>query len=115
MSRPLSGKNFVWPQSFDELLWRGGVRDREAAQLLNRTQRTIRDWRTGHRPVPRWAFRLVELTLLDRWDAWGEPPIMWMQPARLDLRFYLPDPASNDEAAPPAETESVPPTDGATR
>lgn len=89
-NRPLSGKNFVFPAAFDELLWRGGIRTPEAARLLNRTQRTVRDWRSGARPVPRWAFRLVELTLLDRWEAWGVAPVLWAYPARLDLRFYLP-------------------------
>lgn len=99
-NRPLSGKNFVFPAAFDELLWRGGIRTPEAARLLNRTQRTVRDWRSGARPVPRWAFRLVELTLLDRWEAWGVAPVLWAYPARLDLRFYLPGGAGNDPAGP---------------
>lgn len=103
--RRFSGKNFVFPQAFDELLWRGGIRTAEAARLLNRTERTVRDWRAGHRPVPRWAFRLVELTLLDRWEAWGVLPLAWTYP---DLRFYLPELAGNDADAPAEDPETVP-------
>jgi hypothetical protein len=66
-----SRNNFVWPSEFDELLYRGGLKTPQAAILLGRTRRTIGDWRAGNRPVPRWAFRLVQLTLLERYEAWG--------------------------------------------
>lgn len=51
--------NFVFPSAFDLLCWRTGTNNARAARLLCRTERTIADWRAGHRPVPRWAFDLV--------------------------------------------------------
>lgn len=63
--RVLSGKNHVFPSEFDWLLYSTGTTTRRAAALLNRTRRTVHDWRTGRRPVPRWAFQLVYYTALD--------------------------------------------------
>lgn len=89
--RALSGKNHVFPSEFDWLLYSTGTTTRRAAQLVNRTRRTVHDWRTGRRPVPRWAFRLVYYAALDL-------PELALERARyrpwMDFRRYFGEPVN---------------------
>ena len=88
----LSGKNHVFPSEFDWLLYSTGTTTRRAAVLVNRTRRTVHDWRTGRRPVPRWAFQLVYYSSLDL-------PELVLERARyrswVDLRRYFGEPAND--------------------
>jgi len=102
--RALSGKNHVFPSEFDWLLYSTGTTTARAALLLNRTRRTVRDWRTGCRPVPRWAFQLVYYAALDlpelvfdrcRYRPW------------IDLRRHFGEPA-NDPLFLEASQQAVP-------
>lgn len=92
--RARSGNNFVFPSEFDWLLFSTGTTTRRAAKLLGRTTRTVRDWRSGRRPVPRWAFQLVYYAALD-------VPELQLERARfrgwVDLRRWFPEPANADQ------------------
>lgn len=101
--RHRSGNNFVWPSAFDDLLWRTGTPTRTAAAWLNRTPRTVHDWRTGRRPVPRWAFQLVKFLAWDRFETWRADLHLWRYRPAIDLREIWPDDAGN---APAAQSES---------
>lgn len=68
--RGLSRNYFVWPSEFDALLHQTGTPTRAAARILGRTVRTVSDWRMGNRPVPRWAFLLLQFIVWDRRDQW---------------------------------------------
>lgn len=89
--RALTGNNFVFPSEFDWLLFSTGTTTKRAARMLGRTARTIHDWRTGRRPVPRWAFQLVYYASLDL-------PELVLEKVRyrpfVDLRRYFPEPAN---------------------
>lgn len=102
----LTRENFVFPSAFDALLYETGTTTIRAAKLLNRTRRTVHDWRTGHRPVPRWAFQLVYYAALDlpplhlerlKWRRW------------VDLRPYFGAPV-NDELFLQASSPGMSPT-----
>lgn len=108
----LTRNNFVFPSEFDALLYSTGTTTIRAAKLLNRTRRTIHDWRTGNRPVPRWAFQLVYYESLNlpsvqlerlRWRRW------------VDLRPYFGAPANDSlflQANPAGAPSTCPGPDG---
>lgn len=87
----LTRENFVFPSEFDWLLYSTGTTTIRAAKLLNRTRRTVHDWRTGRRPVPRWAFQLVYYASLDVAPLQLER-IAWRR--WIDLRRYFRAPAN---------------------
>lgn len=87
----LTRENFVFPSEFDWLLYSTGTTTIRAAKLLNRTRRTVHDWRTGRRPVPRWAFELVYYVSLDVAPLQLER-IAWRR--WVDLRRYFGAPAN---------------------
>jgi len=97
------GNYFVFPSEFDSLLWRSGTTTQRAAKILGRTTRTIRDWRAGNRPVPRWAFRLVQLLQLQSYDQWRVLPHIWIYPGDADIRRQVFGPARNDACYPQEE------------
>lgn len=68
--RFLSRNYFVHPAEFDALLDSIGIGTKAASRILCRTVRTVTDWRSGKRPVPRWAFELLRLRELERYEAW---------------------------------------------
>jgi hypothetical protein len=105
MSKRVRSRNyFVYPIAFDTLLWRSGMRTDQTAKLLGRTTRTIQDWRAGNRPVPRWAFQLVQLMLAERYDQWRVLPAPWVFPGDHDLRPIIgTGVAQNDASYPQAD------------
>lgn len=114
----LSRENFVFPSEFDGLLYSTGTTTARAAKLLNRTRRTVHDWRTGRRPVPKWAFQLVYYASLDL-PALQLERIKWRR--WVDLRPYFGAPANdgrflqaNQQPAPasaPVPPDAVPKPD----
>jgi len=108
--RALSGKNHVFPSEFDWLLYSTGTTTTRAALLLNRTRRTVHDWRIGRRPVPRWAFQLVYYAALDL-------PELVLDRCRyrpwIDLRRHFGEPANDPlflQASGPVAGAAVVPT-----
>ena len=55
--------NTAFPEELDYLMRHHPITVKDVARILNRTPRTIHDWRTGKRPVPRWAVDLLHLAL----------------------------------------------------
>lgn len=94
--RPRSGKNFVWPSELDHMLWRTGTRTAAAARIVGRTERTVRDWRSGRRPVPRWAFELLRFVIWERVDTFRVHAAVWARPTDIDLRPCFAQPSAND-------------------
>lgn len=89
----LSGKDFAFASEFDSLLWRTGTSLKAAAQVLRRDVRTVRDWRTGKRPCPRWAFQLLYFTRWRTAESWlgRVRHLAWV-----DLREFTPGEPLND-------------------
>ena len=100
--RGLTRNSFVFPSAFDLLCWRTGTNNKRAAKLLCRTERTVADWRAGHRPVPRWAFDLVYYASFEgpevllwklRHRDWADLRAFYREPANADLLLPAPGPA----------------------
>ena len=70
----ITSKTHVFSSAFDALTLGLGGSDRERLGLIReivcRDSRTIRDWLSGARPCPRWAFELVGLTLDERYRSY---------------------------------------------
>lgn len=70
IKRVRSRNFYAWSSELDHLLWSSGTPTARAAKYLGRTARTVHDWRNGKRPVPRWALRLLQFLLYDRYEQW---------------------------------------------
>lgn len=89
-------KNFVYPSAFDHLLSMTGTPTWRAAAMLGRTTRTVTDWRNGRRPVPRWAFELIEFQVWQRVDTFRAHAAVWARPNDIDLRPCFGERSAND-------------------
>jgi len=89
----LSRKDFAFASEFDALLWRTGTNNARAADVLRRDVRTVRDWRTGKRPCPRWAFQLIYFT---KWESTSTWLIRCRYLAWVDLRDFIRGEPAND-------------------
>lgn len=71
MPKKYTRNTHVFSQAFDAICSSFGP-DSEAnkvvAKILCRHVRSIRDWRSGLQPCPRWAYDLVRLTIKERND-----------------------------------------------
>ena len=69
MVKRISSRTHVFAAAFDQLCISFGPRpasDKSVAAIVCRDVRSIRDWRSGLKACPRWAYELVRLTLDER-------------------------------------------------
>lgn len=64
-ARAMSRNNYAFASAFDSLVWSNGLKDAWVAKWVCRDVRTVKDWRSGARPCPKWAFDLVFFQVLD--------------------------------------------------
>lgn len=79
-------KRWANPSEFD--YWAKVYSTRELARRLRRTQRTIRDWLSGKRPIPAWAIEVLRLHELEA-EAYRQRLYYPLHKRRqLDLAFH---------------------------
>lgn len=69
MAKHITSRSHVFAAAFDQLCLSFGPRpasDKSVAAIVCRDVRSIRDWRSGLKACPRWAYELVRLTLDER-------------------------------------------------
>lgn len=69
MARKISSRTHVFSTAFNELCFAFGPDksgNQSIAKIVCRNVRSVRDWRSGLKACPRWAYELVRLTLDER-------------------------------------------------
>jgi hypothetical protein len=65
MTKTYSSRTHVFASAFDQvcLPFGSGTEGlRNVSKVVGRNIKTVRDWRSGREPCPRWAYELVRLT-----------------------------------------------------
>lgn len=69
MPKIRTSRTHVFSSAFDEICSDYGPDsegNKNIAKILCRNVRTIRDWRSGNKACPRWAYELIRLTMTER-------------------------------------------------
>ena len=63
MARRAHDRNWANPVEFE--YYAMGLSDKVLCRLFGRCGRTVRDWRSGRRPIPSWTVEVLKLEVLE--------------------------------------------------